>query len=349
MARIIGEGLSYDDVLIVPKYNKIRSRREVFLRTQVTRNYFLDMPLIAANMDTICESEMAIAFGRLGGLGVIHRFLTIDQQAEEVRKVKNTGLICAAAIGIKDYEERVKKLADAGVDILVLDIAHGHSKFAGKTLDWVKQNYPQIDVMVGNIATKDAAHYFLSKGADAIKVGVGPGSMCTTRLMTGMGVPQITAIMDTYEETQGRIPLCADGGVRHPGDMAKAIGAGANTVMIGGIISGTNETPGVVFEDSSRKKFKEYRGMASYDATIKRLELDGKKHEEVISVEGAKTIVPIKGPVEPIIKEYLGGLASGMTYFGAKNIDEFCGKADFIKISSAGMSESIAHGVKSFE
>lgn len=344
MARIIGEGLSYDDVLIVPKYNKIRSRKEVFLRTQITRNYFLDMPLIAANMDTVCESEMAIAFGRLGGLGVIHRFLTSDQQVEEVKKVKRAGLICAAAIGIKDYEERVKKLYDAGASILVLDIAHGHSKFAGKTLDWIKQNYPGIDVMVGNVATKDAAHYFYSKGADAIKVGIGPGSMCTTRLMTGVGIPQITAIMDCYEETQGRIPLCADGGIRQPGDVAKAIGAGANTTMVGGIISGTDETPGIVLENSFGKKFKEYRGMASYDATIKRLELDGRKHDEVISVEGEKTIVPLKGPVEKIIKEYLGGLASGMTYVGAKTIDEFCGKADFIKISHAGIEESIAHG-----
>ena len=295
MARIIGEGLSYNDVLIVPKYNKIRSRTEVSLKTQVTLNHHLDMPLIAANMDTICESEMAIAFGRVGGLGVIHRFLSSENQAEEVRKVKKLELICAAAIGIKDYEGRVEKLYGAGVDILVLDIAHGHSKFAGKTLDWIKQNYPSIDVMVGNVATKDAAHYFLSKNADAIKVGIGPGSMCTTRLMTGVGIPQITAIIDCYEETQNRIPLCADGGIRQPGDVAKAIGAGANTVMIGGIISGTNETPGIVIQDSYGKKFKEYRGMASYDATIKRLELDGRKHDEVISVEGEKTNVELKG------------------------------------------------------
>ena len=346
MARIISEGLSYDDVLITPKYNKIRSRTEVSLKTKVTRNYWLDMPLIAANMDTICESGMAIAFGRLGGLGVIHRFLTFEKQAEEVRKVREAGLICAAAIGIKDYEERVKRLKDAGVNILVLDIAHGHSKFAGKTLDWIKQNFPEIDVMVGNIATKDAAHYFLSKGADAIKVGIGPGSLCTTRIMTGVGIPQITAIMDAYEETQNRIPLCADGGIKEPGDVAKAIGAGANTVMIGGIIAGTDETPGVVFEDSLGKRIKEYRGMASYDATVKRLELDGRKHDEVISVEGEKTMVFAKGSVEPIIKRYLGGLTSGMTYVGAKFIDEFCGKADFIKISSAGFRESIAHGVK---
>jgi IMP dehydrogenase len=157
MARVIGKGYSYDDVLIVPKYNKIKSRREVDFKTQVTRNYWINMPLIAANMDTVCESEMAIAIGRLGGLGVIHRFLDIDKQVEEIKKVKECNLISAAAIGVKDYEERVGKLIEAGVNILVLDIAHGHSKRAGNTLDYIKKNYPQVDVMVGNIASKDAA------------------------------------------------------------------------------------------------------------------------------------------------------------------------------------------------
>ena len=343
MARIIGKGYSFDDVLIVPKYNKIISRRDVCFRTKVTRNYFLDMPLIAANMDAVCESKMAIVIGKIGGLGIIHRFLTIEKQCEEVRKVKKEGLICAAAIGIKDLDERVAPLVEAGVNILVLDIAHGHSKYTGKALDYLKENFFGIDVMVGNIATKDAAEYFISKGADAIKVGIGPGSMCITRGMTGAGVPQITALMDVYEATQGKIPICADGGIRRLGDLTKAIGAGADTIMIGNLFAGTDESPGEIFEING-KKFKNYWGMASYDATIKRYALEGKK-AEVISVEGEKTSVPYKGSVEPIIQKFLGGLASGMTYVGADSIDKLKGKADFIEISNMGLKESQAHGL----
>ena len=342
MARIVGKGYSYDDVLIVPKYNKIRSRKEVDFTTRVTRNYSINIPIIAANMDTVCEAEMAITLGKMGGLGVIHRFLTIEEQVAQVRKVKQYNLICAAAIGIKDYEERMPALAKAGVNIVVLDIAHGHSKYAGKTLEWIKTNFPQVDVMCGNIATKDAAEYFLSKGADAVKVGIGPGSMCTTRIMSGAGVPQITAIMDVYEAIRGEIPICADGGIRYPGDIVKAIGAGADNVMLGFVLAGTAESPGKILKIKG-KLMKEYRGMASYDATIKKLQLNGEK-KEVISVEGEATKILFKGPVEPIIKKYIGGLASGMTYIGANNMKKIIGKADFISMTSAGRGESIAHG-----
>ncbi len=343
MARIIGSGYSFDDVLIVPKYNKVVSRKDVSFKTKVTKNYELDMPILAANMDTVCESEMAIAIGRLGGLGVIHRFLSIEDQAQQIKEVKKHNLIAAAAVGIKDYEERVKTLSEAGINIIVLDIAHGHCKRMGKVLDFIKQNYPHIDVMAGNIATKDAAEYFIHKGADAIKVGIGPGSMCTTRVMTGAGVPQITAIMDAYEASQGRVPICADGGIKQPGDLVKAIGAGADTIMSGGIFSGTEETPGEIFEINGIK-YKEYRGMASFAATIKKTQLDGNKVDEVVHVEGEMTKVLYCGPIAPIIQKYLGGLASGMTYIGAENIEAIKGKADFISITSAGIKESIAHG-----
>ena len=342
MARIIGKGYSFDDVLIVPKYNKIHSRKEVSFRTKVTRNFEIDIPIVAANMDTVCESKLAIGLGKLGGLGVLHRFMTIEEQVEEVKKVKAEGLICAAAVGVKDHEIRVKALVEAGLDIVVLDIAHGHSKRVGKALDWIKLNCKTVDVMAGNIATKDAAEYFLSKGADAVKVGIGPGGPCTTRIMTGAGIPQITAIIDVYEATQGKIPICADGGVKNSGDITKAIGAGANTIMSGSLFAGTEESPGEIFQKEG-KKFKIYRGMASYDATIRKLELDGKKREELISVEGEKTEVLYKGSLEPIVKEYLGGLASGMTYVGADCIDRLCGKADFIQMTSAGRKESKAH------
>jgi len=345
MARIIGKGFSFDDVLIVPKYNKILSRREVSFRTKVTRNYEIDIPLLAANMDTICEAEMAISLGKLGGLGVIHRFMTIEEQAEQVRQVKNYELICAAAIGVKDAKERAEALVKAGLEILVIDIAHGHSKYAGKTLDYLKETYPHIDVMAGNISTKDAAEYFLSKGADAVKVGIGPGSLCTTRIMTGAGVPQITAIMDVYEATKGEIPICADGGIKKPADVVKAIGAGANTIMSGYLFAGTKETPGEIVEEQG-KKFKLYRGSASYDVAVKKAELDGEKDKKIINVEGEKTLVPYKGSISPIIEEYLGALASGMTYLGAREMKSIVGKADFIEMTNSGVKESEAHGLQ---
>jgi IMP dehydrogenase len=264
------------------------------------------------------------------------------KEVEEVLKVKAHGLLCAASIGIGDFEERVSALVSAGADILVLDIAHGHSKYAGKTLDWIKKNHPGVDVMVGNIVTKDAAEYFLSKGADAIKVGIGPGSMCITRIMAGAGAPQVSAIMDTYEATKGEIPICADGGIKYPGDVVKALGAGANNVMIGFILAGTDEAPGEIIKKGG-KKFKSYRGMASYEATMKKIKLDGSK-KEVVSVEGVKTMIPYKGPIEPIIKRFIGGLASGMTYIGAREMKSIIGKADFIHITNSGIEKSRAHG-----
>ncbi len=343
MARIIGSGYSFDDVLIVPKYNKVFSRKNVSFKTKVTKNYELDMPILAANMDTVCESEMAIVVGRLGGLGIIHRFLSIEEQAQQIKEVKKHNLIAAAAVGIKDYEERIKALFEAGINIIVLDVAHGHCKRMGQVLDFIKKNYPKIDVMAGNIATKDAAEYFIHKGADAIKVGIGPGSMCTTRVMTGAGVPQITAIMDAYEAAQGRVPICADGGIKQPGDVSKAIGAGADTIMLGSMFAGTSESPGkIIIKDGL--EYKEFRGMASFAATIKKMQMDGQKTEEMVHVEGEMTVVPFKGPVAPIIQKILGGLASGMTYMGAENIEAIKGKADFISITSAGIKESIAHG-----
>jgi len=344
MARIIGRGFSFDDVLIVPKYNKILSRKDVDLKTRVTRNYTIDMPIVAANMDTVCDSKMAIALGKLGGLGVIHRFMTIEEQARQVAEVKSYGLICAAAIGVKDVEERAEALIRSGLEIIVIDIAHGHSKYAGKTLDYLKEKYPNVDIMAGNIATKDAAEYFLTKGADAVKVGIGPGSMCTTRLMTGAGIPQLTAIMDVYEATKGEIPICADGGIKKPADIVKALGAGADTIMSGYIFAGTDETPGEIIEENN-KKFKIYRGSASYDVAVKKAELDGDLNKKIISIEGEKTLIPYKGSIFPIIEKYLGSLASGMTYIGAKDMKSLIGKADFIEITNSGIEESKANGV----
>jgi IMP dehydrogenase len=344
MARIIGKGLSFDDVLITPKYNEVKSRKDVVFKTKVTKNHFIEIPLLAANMDTVCESEMAIIVGRLGGLGVIHRFLSIEEQSREVKKVKAENLLSSAAIGIKDYEERSRALASAGVDIFVLDVAHGHSKRVGAVLDYIKKKYPKIDVIVGNVATKEAADYFIDKNADAIKVGIGPGSMCTTRIMTGVGVPQLTAIMDIYATSKDRVPICADGGIKTSGDITKAIGAGADTVMLGSLFSGTKESPGDVIEENGRK-YKEYRGMASYSAAVKKIEIDGGSKNDFVYVEGEVVKVGYKDSVGPIIKKLLGGLASGMTYVGADNIDKIKGKVDFISMTGSGMKESMAHGL----
>ncbi len=344
MARIIKKGLTFDDVTIVPEYNKILSRKEVDFKTKVTRNHYIDIPLVAANMDTICEAGMAIALGKLGGLGVIHRFMTIEEQARQVREVRSHGLLTAAAIGVKDAKERAEALVKAGLEILVIDIAHGHSKYAGKTLDYLKATYPNIDVMAGNIATKDAAKYFLNKGADAVKVGVGPGSLCTTRIMTGAGVPQLTAIMDVYEETKGEIPICADGGIKKPADIVKALGAGADTIMSGYLFAGTDETPGEVVEEKG-KKFKLYRGSASYDVAVKKAELDGEIGKKIVNVEGEKILMPYKGSIIPIVEHYLGALASGMTYLGANNMKKLIAKADFIENTHSGIREGEANAL----
>ncbi|MEH0155291.1 IMP dehydrogenase [Limibacter armeniacum] len=338
----IRKAYSFDDVLIVPKYNTIRSRRDVNFQTKVTKNHSIGIPILIANMDTVCESKMAIAVGKLGGLGVIHRFLTIEEQASEIRAVKDEGLISAAALGVKDYEERLEALVEAGLDIVVLDIAHGHSIMAKETLDYVKKHFPKVDVLVGNIASRDAAQEFADWGADGLKVGVGPGSMCTTRIMTGCGVPQLTAIDDAFQGAGG-LPICADGGIKQPGDIVKAIGAGADNVMVGSIVSGTDEAPGELIV-ANGKKFKTYRGMASFDAAVSKMKKDKQQVTEVISVEGEKTLVEYKGPVEPILKRYLGGLASGMTYNGATTIAELKANVEFVEMSTLGLKESIAHG-----
>lgn len=310
MSRVLNKWLNFEDVLIRPRYNKVPSRSEVSFETNVTKRHKLKIPFIAANMETICESEMAIALGKLGGLGVIHRFMDIEKQGNEVGKVKAEGLIASAAVGVKDYKERVEYLNKAGVDIIVIDIAHGHSKYCGKAIEWIKSNYPNIDVIAGNIGTKDAADYLISKGADAVKVGIGPGMVCTTRENTGVGTPQLTAIMEVYESARGRVPIIADGGIVTPGDVVKALGAGADCVMCGYIFAGCDETP-----NSEHS----YRGSSSE-----------KVKGENAFIEGTEIYIDSKGPVAEVIKKYLEGLASGMTYNGKDKLINFIGDVDFI-------------------
>ena len=340
-----GRGLTFDDVLLVPRHSEISSRKVPNLKTRVTRNYTIDIPLVTANMDTITEVDMAKAMALLGGLGILHRFMAADEQVKMVRELlkfreekKLTGPM-AASIGVKeDGQQRADLLADTGVEILTVDIAHGDSVMMLETLSYVKKKYPKIDVIAGNVATPDAVRRLVDAGADSIKVGIGPGSMCTTRVITGHGVPQLTAVALCVQEADRlNVPVIADGGIKNSGDMVKALGAGASCIMIGSLVSGTLETPGEV-----RSGMKRYRGMASKDAQVSwRGELP-----KGMAAEGEATLVPCKGSVELVISELTGGLRSGMTYMGVESIPEMKAESLFMEMSNSGLLESKPHGVR---
>jgi IMP dehydrogenase len=331
--------LTFDDVLIVPAKSDVRSRRVPQLKTRLTKKSFLEIPFISSNMDTVTESEMAIAIGNLGGLGILHRFMTIEDQAKEVRKVAESGLkVIAASVGVNDdYRERAKSLVDAGATLLTIDIAHGHSVAMIETLKFLKDSFSNIEIIAGNVATPEGTHDLIEGGADAIKVGIGPGSMCTTRIITGCGVPQLTAIAMCREVAAERsIPLIADGGIKTSGDAMKALAAGAETCMLGSLLAGTIETPGEI-----KKGFKLYRGMASKSAQVSwRGEVP-----EGMAPEGESIMVPCKGHVKDVIHELCGGLRSGMSYINANSISEIHERAFFIEMTPTGFRESVAHGL----
>lgn len=342
----LATGLTFDDVLLVPRRSSIRSRQDVTLTTRLTRNISIELPIIAANMDTVCEEEMALALARLGGVGIIHRFLPVEAQAQMVENVKheNSSFIVGAAVGT-DHDSiiRSKALVSAGVDVLVLDIAHGHAEHSIDALKELKNVFPDTDVIAGNIATLAGAEDLFEAGADAIKVGVGPGGVCTTRVVAGVGVPQLTAISSASDVP---IPTIADGGITSSGDIAKAIAAGADTVMIGSMFAGTKESPGDV-ESSPKGLVKRVRGMASFEAIEARAlrfgELIDDEYFEQRAPEGVEGVVPYKGEVSKIIIQLVAGLKSGMSYSDARTISEFWEKAEFIKITSTGLKENQPH------
>lgn len=473
-SKVIGLGLTYDDVLLVPNYSEVLPR-DVDLSSKVTRNISLKTPIVSAAMDTVTESAMAIAIAQEGGIGVIHKNMTIEQQAIEVRKVKRAesgmildpvtllkdatvanakammaefkiggvpvvndqknligiitnrdlrfekdndrlidevmtkdnlitaspattmeeaeailqehkieklpvidvndqlvGLITyrditknrvkpnankdkygrlrvAAAVGVTgDVVERVEALYESGVDAVIIDTAHGHTKGVVTALQNVKAKFPELDVVVGNIATPEAALYLMEAGADAVKVGIGPGSICTTRIVAGVGFPQLSAVMEVAKAIDGRIPVIADGGIRFTGDIVKALAAGADCVMLGSMFAGTKESPGetVIYEG---RKYKTYRGMGSVEAMS-----DGSKDRYFQDVEddvkklvpeGIVGRVPYKGEVGEVMYQFVGGLRAGMGYCGSKDVPTLKKSARFIQITAAGMQESHPHNV----
>ncbi|ROS05187.1 inosine-5'-monophosphate dehydrogenase [Sinobacterium caligoides] len=477
MLRIKEEALTFDDVLLVPDYSEVVAK-DVSLKTQLTRNISLNIPLISAAMDTVTEARLAIAMAQEGGIGIIHKSMSVEQQAREVRAVKKhesgvvkdpvtisadaslrellavkeqynisgvpvldkgelvgivtnrdvrylnnldvkvkeimttrdnlvtvkegtereavkallhkhriekvlvvdgsdklCGMITAkdihkaqtypkaakdsqaqllvgASVGVgADTDDRVAALVEAGVDVLVVDTAHGHSKNVIDRVASIKKHYPQVDVIGGNIATGKAAKALAEAGADGVKVGIGPGSICTTRIVTGIGVPQISAVADVAQALEGTgIPLIADGGIRFSGDLAKAVVAGASCIMMGSMLAGTEESPGEV-ELYQGRTYKAYRGMGSLGAMARtqgssdRYFQDASEGAEKLVPEGIEGRVPCKGPLSAVIHQLMGGLSSAMGYTGSKTMEEMRTKPEFVRVSSAGMSESHVHDV----
>ncbi|XMO86892.1 IMP dehydrogenase [Algibacter sp. AS12] len=473
--KIVGEGLTYDDVLLVPAFSEVLPR-EVSIQTKFTRNITINVPIISAAMDTVTESKMAIAMAQEGGIGVLHKNMSIEAQAQKVRKVKRaesgmiidpvtlpltakvkhakkfmaeysiggipivdedgtlkgivtnrdlrfehdnkrpivevmtsenlvtasvgtslqdaelilqkhkiekllivddnfklSGLITfrditklsqkpnankdqygrlrvAAALGVTaDAVERAEALVNAGVDAVIIDTAHGHTKGVVDVLKAVKAKFPKLDVIVGNIATGAAAKYLVEAGADAVKVGIGPGSICTTRVVAGVGFPQFSAVLEVAAAIKGSgVPVIADGGIRYTGDIPKAIAAGADTVMLGSLLAGTKESPGetIIYEG---RKFKSYRGMGSVEAMKKgskdRYFQDVEDDIKKLVPEGIVGRVPYKGELNESIHQFVGGLRAGMGYCGAKDIETLKERGQFVKITSSGINESHPHDV----
>ena len=346
----IKEALTFDDVLLLPRYSSVLpSNTNIFLN--LTKKISLKVPFLSSAMDTVTESKMAIAIAKEGGLGVIHRNLNIKKQSQEVKKVKNKKLIVGAAIGTNEEDlDRARSLISNGVDLIVIDTAHGHSEKVLKILSKIKRIIKEVPICVGNIATGEAAKKLYNSGADIIKVGIGPGSICTTRMVAGIGVPQISAIMEVKKALNKKnIKIISDGGIKFSGDIAKALAAGADAIMMGSIFAGTEESPGKKFKLKD-KFYKEYRGMGSIGAmsagSANRYFQKNFKDKSKFVPEGVEGRVEFKGKVSKIIYQLQGGLRSSMGYIGAKNLEEIIKKAKFIKITKAGFYESMVHSVE---
>lgn len=374
-------GLTFDDVLLLPNFSRIK-REEIDLRVKLTSQITLNLPLISSPMDTVTGYQMAQALAKIGGLGIIHRNLSINEQSDQIGKIKKTvfdqkkypeasvdkkgRLLAGVAVGPgKDLSERAGKLVSFEVDLLVVDSAHGFSRPILEAVRLLKKDFPRLPVMAGNVATYEGAKALIEAGADILRVGMGPGSICTTRVISGVGVPQITAITESVRAAKIKnIPVVADGGIRYSGDITKALAAGASVVMLGSLLASCLEAPGKTVSltkehvphhflsifNSNRKvvQFKEYRGMGSVAAMKKggatRYGQENYKEKALIA-EGVESLVPIKGTLEEVVEQLVGGLRSGMYYVGAQNIKELWQKAEFVQITQASMAESHPHDI----
>ena len=334
--------LTYDDIQLVPRFSNIESRQYISLKTKISKNYSIHAPIIASPMDTICESEMVIKLMQYGGTGCIHRFCSIDYQVQQIKEVKyyqDTFIkvkqpIIAAIGATNDYFKRAQSLVKAGAEILIIDVAHGHHEYVKRALDKLKSNMPKhVDIIAGNIATQESAKDLENWGADGLRVGIGGGSLCTTRIKTGFGIPNVTSIINCTEDIN--IPVIADGGIRSSGDIAKAIAVGADCVMLGSLLSGTTETPQDKIE-TDNGIFKEYRGMASAETKMKH-------NTHIRNVEGMSTLIPYKGSCATILDDLLDGLRSALSYSGSSNIPEYTAKTNFVRVTNAGIVESKPH------
>ena len=348
--EVIKEALTFDDVLLMPRYSSVLPS-ETNLNIDLGKNLKLKIPFLSSAMDTVTESSMAIAIAQKGGLGIVHRNLSIHEQLKEIKKVKNKNLIVGAAVGTSNEDlTRARLILDIGADLIVIDTAHGHTEKVIKTLRRIKKISSNIPICVGNIASGEAAQKLYNEGADILKVGIGPGSICTTRMIAGVGVPQITAIMDVKESMKNKkIKIISDGGIKFSGDAAKALAAGADMIMMGSIFAGTDESPGKKFKIKN-KIYKMYRGMGSIGAmsagSSNRYFQKNYKDKSKFVPEGVEGRVVYKGPVSKIIYQIQGGLRSSMGYIGAKNLDQIKKNAKFVKITKAGFYESMVHSVE---
>ncbi len=349
----IKEALTFDDVLLLPRFSNVLPS-ETSINLDLTKHIKLKTPFLSSAMDTVTESKMAIAMGKSGGVGIIHRNLNSRDQANEVKKVKKKNLFVGAAVGtnLEDLD-RAKLLIKNGVDLIVIDTAHGHSDKVIKTLIKLKKMNNKIPICVGNIATGEAAKKLYENGADIIKVGIGPGSICTTRMVAGIGVPQITAVREVSNILKDKnIKIISDGGIKFSGDIAKAIAAGADAIMMGSIFAGTEESPGKKFKIRN-KFYKKYRGMGSIGAmsagSSNRYFQQNYKDKSKFVPEGVDGRVEFKGNVSKIIYQLQGGLRASMGYIGAKTLNDIKKNAKFIKITKAGFYESMVHSVEMIE
>lgn len=333
---------TFDDVLLVPQRSSVRSRFHPSIESKLTKNFSLKLPFVAANMDTISEKEMGIAMNEIGAAAILHRFLTIEEQTAHLKEVrdKSTGVL-AASIGVsEESKERAKWLVDAGAQILTVDVAHGHTDAMIEILAYLKKEFPKVDVIAGNVATPEGTEDLIRAGADAIKVGIGPGSMCTTRMITGVGMPQLTAVALCVEvAAKEGVPIIADGGIKTSGDAAKALAVGASTVMLGSLLSGTLETPGEL-----RNGKKMYRGMASRSAQTS---WRGGELPEGMAPEGESTWVACKGPARETVFELAGGIRSALSYLNSSNLQEMRDRAYFVEVGANALRENMAHGLLS--